>query len=370
MERDEETGFSYHGVRYYAPWLGRWTTYDPTGSAVSVNLYHYCRCSPIRYEDPNGREEKDKIDFMPKGKGGRSGKGLNVDEPKAVGEPGISAAERMSRAKDILRNRQFLNWIENQDYKGARKEIGPGAKREPLPSATALVSVKDQPSAIWRPTLENVKEWRELADLLSKKLESRLAKVKSPLRAKEIINDEIRAELKSPKTEPGKALHEALRSQLPDPPTEWFKSNTSIKRLWTTAKGKEAAVQAGVLVAGAVVAYAEGASAEQAQEQANIDLRKQSDAYGRFATDNPEMGILVVQAFEIRQMGQESAAVTNFRFAAPVYGYGEYDALKNYYESTRLESATDVFSRMEYRYLWIPPLDERPPVPVRVAPPM
>ena len=24
-ERDEETGLYYHGARYYAPWLGRWT---------------------------------------------------------------------------------------------------------------------------------------------------------------------------------------------------------------------------------------------------------------------------------------------------------------------------------------------------------
>ena len=24
-ERDEETGLCYHGARYYAPWLGRWT---------------------------------------------------------------------------------------------------------------------------------------------------------------------------------------------------------------------------------------------------------------------------------------------------------------------------------------------------------
>ena len=28
-ERDEETGFSYHGARYYLPWLGRWTATDP-----------------------------------------------------------------------------------------------------------------------------------------------------------------------------------------------------------------------------------------------------------------------------------------------------------------------------------------------------
>ncbi|MEQ1575555.1 MAG: toxin TcdB middle/C-terminal domain-containing protein, partial [Vicinamibacterales bacterium] len=30
-ERDEETGFAYHDARYYAPWLGRWTSCDPTG---------------------------------------------------------------------------------------------------------------------------------------------------------------------------------------------------------------------------------------------------------------------------------------------------------------------------------------------------
>jgi RHS repeat-associated protein len=27
-ERDEETGLYYHGARYYAPWLGRWTATD------------------------------------------------------------------------------------------------------------------------------------------------------------------------------------------------------------------------------------------------------------------------------------------------------------------------------------------------------
>ena len=25
-ERDEESGLSYHGARYYAPWLGRWAS--------------------------------------------------------------------------------------------------------------------------------------------------------------------------------------------------------------------------------------------------------------------------------------------------------------------------------------------------------
>ena len=32
-ERDEENDLYYHGARYYAPWLGRWTACDPAGLA-------------------------------------------------------------------------------------------------------------------------------------------------------------------------------------------------------------------------------------------------------------------------------------------------------------------------------------------------
>ena len=31
MERDEESGLSYHSARYYLPWLGRWGSVDPVG---------------------------------------------------------------------------------------------------------------------------------------------------------------------------------------------------------------------------------------------------------------------------------------------------------------------------------------------------
>ena len=52
-ERDEESGLYYHGARYYAPWLGRWTACDPV---VSQNLYSYCNCSPTRLIDPDGKD--------------------------------------------------------------------------------------------------------------------------------------------------------------------------------------------------------------------------------------------------------------------------------------------------------------------------
>ncbi|KAH6856079.1 RHS repeat-associated core domain protein [Chaetomium sp. MPI-CAGE-AT-0009] len=53
-ERDKETGFYYHGARYYAPWLGRWTSPDPAGLVDGVNLYAYVQNSPLTMSDPTG----------------------------------------------------------------------------------------------------------------------------------------------------------------------------------------------------------------------------------------------------------------------------------------------------------------------------
>jgi RHS repeat-associated protein len=54
-ERDEETGFTYHGARYYAPWLRRWTSCDPSGIDDGVNVYAYVANKPINHIDPDGK---------------------------------------------------------------------------------------------------------------------------------------------------------------------------------------------------------------------------------------------------------------------------------------------------------------------------
>jgi RHS repeat-associated protein len=57
-ERDTETGLTYHGARYYAPWIGRWTTCDPAGLVDGVNRYAYVRDNPIVNSDPMGLQSQ------------------------------------------------------------------------------------------------------------------------------------------------------------------------------------------------------------------------------------------------------------------------------------------------------------------------
>jgi len=57
-ERDEETGLCYHGARYYAPWLGRWVSYDPAGMVESTNPYTFTLNNPVRLTDPNGTDSQ------------------------------------------------------------------------------------------------------------------------------------------------------------------------------------------------------------------------------------------------------------------------------------------------------------------------
>ncbi len=55
-ERDEETGFYYHGARYYAPWLARWTAADSMGLVDGTNVYAYANSNPVKLSDSTGTQ--------------------------------------------------------------------------------------------------------------------------------------------------------------------------------------------------------------------------------------------------------------------------------------------------------------------------
>ncbi|WP_300635151.1 RHS repeat-associated core domain-containing protein [Pseudomonas sp.] len=52
-ERDA-SGLSYYGFRYYAPWLCRWISPDPTGDADGLNLYAMVGGNPVTKVDAQG----------------------------------------------------------------------------------------------------------------------------------------------------------------------------------------------------------------------------------------------------------------------------------------------------------------------------
>lgn len=56
QERDEESGLSYHGARYLAPWLGKWISCDPVGARDGINLYSYVQTNPLSWVDPEGTD--------------------------------------------------------------------------------------------------------------------------------------------------------------------------------------------------------------------------------------------------------------------------------------------------------------------------
>ena len=54
-ERDEESGLYYHGARYYAAWLGRWTACDPVFLPNQSACFTYASSNPVSHVDVDGR---------------------------------------------------------------------------------------------------------------------------------------------------------------------------------------------------------------------------------------------------------------------------------------------------------------------------
>jgi RHS repeat-associated protein len=58
MERDEESGVSYHTARYYAQGAGRWMSCDPIGPKGGHNLYGFSKHNPLVFRDSSGLEPR------------------------------------------------------------------------------------------------------------------------------------------------------------------------------------------------------------------------------------------------------------------------------------------------------------------------
>ncbi|KAL4767105.1 hypothetical protein BDW60DRAFT_200755 [Aspergillus nidulans var. acristatus] len=80
-ERDPESGFYYHGARYYMPWLGRWVSADPAGFVDGLNLFVYANNNPVCRSDPGGTCSKKRVTV------GYSGNPQNEEQLKKIMKP-------------------------------------------------------------------------------------------------------------------------------------------------------------------------------------------------------------------------------------------------------------------------------------------
>ncbi|MCK6499884.1 MAG: RHS repeat-associated core domain-containing protein, partial [Nitrospira sp.] len=64
-ERDEETGLNFHGARYHAAWLGRWTAPDPVGHEhPEHSSYLFVAANPVKFVDPDGLRFQLRVDHQ------------------------------------------------------------------------------------------------------------------------------------------------------------------------------------------------------------------------------------------------------------------------------------------------------------------
>ncbi|TKC94642.1 RHS repeat-associated core domain-containing protein, partial [Polyangium fumosum] len=133
-ERDEETGLYYHGARYYAPWLGRWTSVDPKLDRASIVApYAYSSCSPILRFDPDGREDKPSVPVPAPAPGvwrttapPPPGSPPGTPEVSLLDSPARRAG-KAAEAKGAEYGRQYgeyLAWIDNLTGKLSEKHGG------------------------------------------------------------------------------------------------------------------------------------------------------------------------------------------------------------------------------------------------------
>jgi RHS repeat-associated protein len=102
-ERDSETGLDYHSARYYAPWLARWVTTDPSGHADGWSLYLYCRANPVIGSDPGGHASQTSPDLSGTANhdapGGSTGP-VAPTHPQDIGDTTTSASPPESRRSE------------------------------------------------------------------------------------------------------------------------------------------------------------------------------------------------------------------------------------------------------------------------------
>ena len=156
-ERDEESGLYHFGARYYAAWLGRWTSPDPAGLADGTNRYAYAGNDPVGLVDPDGhagRKAGAAGDVAPHGSQGHRG-GINQSTGKAALESEHVWA--ISHQRESLRN--------------------PATGLSPIPEGRGHALDRRQPTVMVDKAAADVKTPGDMAALDAAKAESKAGQI-------------------------------------------------------------------------------------------------------------------------------------------------------------------------------------------------
>jgi hypothetical protein len=362
--------------------LGRWCSTDAVEKS-GVNVYRAYRCCPTRYVDPDGRADTDKAQsevsfpwmwsvrtFLPAGSAFRRYGGIAVDEPKAVGEMGLSQAERMQRATDIEGNRQFKDFMYNSATSREFKEASVGRSDAKLADA----SLANDPGAIWRRDLSTVKEWRDLAKFVRAQTASRVAGTTDAGEVKEIINSAIRNEIKDPTTPAGKAINAAMKQTSGMDPKEIFRPETTEKVSWGDRIRIDTSKVRTILGAGLAQGAAMYLSAKETgmREQAYWDavsaFMKLDPEIVNYVASHPDEGTLL--ALRIESQVRDQITETRFVSLVAFHGTSHDQTLGTAMTSPQIEQQRDSLNTVAITYIWLPSLNEQAPRTVTVAPPL
>jgi RHS repeat-associated protein len=113
-ERDEETGLYYHGARYYACWLARWTAVDPIGKEDGVNFYSYVTSRPSLLIDSTGKFGAPPV--KKKSSEERLEKKYSANVKKAFDEEIKKSQSKIDKLKnklnDLVSNATLSDWLD------------------------------------------------------------------------------------------------------------------------------------------------------------------------------------------------------------------------------------------------------------------
>ncbi len=265
-ERDEESGLAYHGARYYAPWLGRWTAPDPAGLVDGTNLYAYVKDNPVVHVDVAGKQAGPYQSYVGVMQAANAAQDLAND----VGAPGFgeSLIPVWGSGRQAIHSFQTGHWVWGTVHTAL--------------AVSDVFLVKSLVTAGGKIVLKGVAKLGadEAAELAAKEA---AAKAAAEQAAKEAAEKEAAAKAAAEQAAKEAAAKEAAEQAAKDAAAKEAAEKAAAEQATKEAAAKEAAEQAAKDAAGKAAAEQAGkeAAAKEATEQAAKDAAAQAAGTAR-----------------------------------------------------------------------------------------